>query len=354
MPQLPISPSVSPLPSGGASQSSATASALGDDGGGSADGSQGISFSSVLSKQLKDSAPQLEKSLDVAILAAAKDSVESAAGIEGAVTLPMDISALTASMLSPASLVAIPTAPVTSTRPGTELLVDAGVEKPLPQLLKGGTARLAAEVAAGGKNSPQAASPEQLFADKLAALVEVPTHKASGEVSSAELSVGANSSSPQLVLRNAETLTTLPVSPKVGSAAWGGAVGERVVWMANQSHQIAELHLNPPNLGPLEIRLTVNNDQATAMFVTQHSAVREAIETALPRLREMLADNGILLGNVTVGSESFSQQQTSDQWNGNGNGNARGMIAEEGVAQPVFVQVRPAANMRIGMVDIFA
>lgn len=353
MPQLPISPAVSPLPGGGASKLSATAVALGDDGA-NVDGFQGVSFSSVLSKQLKDAAPLLEKGVDVVILAAGKDSVESAASVDGAVTLPMDISALTASMQAPASLVALPAAPVTSTRPGVELLVNAGVEKSLPQLIKDETARLAAEVAAGGKNSPQAAASEQLFADKLSTLVEMPVHKLGGEMSPVELPVMTGSPSPQLVLRNPEALTALPVSPNVGSVAWGGAVGERVVWMANQNHQVAELHLNPPNLGPLEVRLTLNNDQATAMFVTQHSAVREALETALPRLREMLADNGIMLGNVTVGSESFSQQQTSEQWNGNGNGNARGMIAEEGVTQPVFVQVRPAANMRNGMVDIFA
>lgn len=114
---------------------------------------------------------------------------------------------------------------------------------------------------------------------------------------------------------NAQTANAsrdLTLSPKVGAPEWGNALGEKVTWMANQGgrgSQVAELHLNPPNLGPLEVRLTVNNDQATAMFVSHHPAVRDAIETALPRLREMLADNGIMLGNTSVGAESFQQQQ---------------------------------------------
>ena len=120
-----------------------------------------------------------------------------------------------------------------------------------------------------------------------------------------------------MALRQPEPFPALPVAPRVGSAEWGGAVGEKMVWMANQSHQVAELHLNPPNLGPLEVRLTINNDQASALFVSHHSAVREAIETALPRLREMLADNGIMLGNAD-GWLGILQpaQQASEQRNG--------------------------------------
>jgi flagellar hook-length control protein FliK len=123
--------------------------------------------------------------------------------------------------------------------------------------------------------------------------------------------------------------------------------------MANQSHQVAELHLNPPNLGPIEVRLTISNDQASAVFVSHQSVVREAIETALPRLREMLADNGIMLGNVTVGSESFSQQQAPDQRGGK-EGGGRGESGAEGVMARMSGLGRPAGLMRDGMVDIFA
>jgi flagellar hook-length control protein FliK len=102
---------------------------------------------------------------------------------------------------------------------------------------------------------------------------------------------------------------SLEIAAPVGSSAWGEALGDKMVWMSGQGNQVAELRLDPPHLGPLEVRLTMNNDQASAVFVSHHPAVREAIESAMPRLREMLADNGIMLGNTMVGAESFQQQQ---------------------------------------------
>ncbi|GAB4515569.1 MAG: hypothetical protein Tsb0026_21100 [Sulfuricaulis sp.] len=79
--------------------------------------------------------------------------------------------------------------------------------------------------------------------------------------------------------------------------------------MVSQQQQIVELSLNPPDLGPLQVVLSVNNDQASAMFISQNADVRQALEAALPRLKEMMADSGISLGNTTVSSDS-SQQST--------------------------------------------
>ncbi|MDP2828830.1 MAG: flagellar hook-length control protein FliK [Sulfuricellaceae bacterium] len=107
--------------------------------------------------------------------------------------------------------------------------------------------------------------------------------------------------------------TVLAVQPPVGNSNWGESFSQKVVWMVGQQQQVAEMKLNPPHLGPMEVRLTVNNDQVTAMFVSHHASVREAIEAAMPRLREMFADSGMTLGNAMVSSESFSRQQTASQ-----------------------------------------
>ena len=98
------------------------------------------------------------------------------------------------------------------------------------------------------------------------------------------------------------------LKPRVGDHGWDQALGDHLVWMAGQNHQVAELHLNPPELGPLKITLTLNHDQASAQFVSAHAPVRDAIEAALPRLREMLADNGITLGNASVSADAFREQ----------------------------------------------
>ncbi|MEI8029556.1 MAG: flagellar hook-length control protein FliK, partial [Comamonadaceae bacterium] len=98
------------------------------------------------------------------------------------------------------------------------------------------------------------------------------------------------------------------VEVRVGERGWDQAVGEKLVWMTNQKKQVAELHLNPPDLGPLKITITLDQSQASAQFVSAHASVREALELAMPRLREMLADSGITLGNTSVGGDSFREQ----------------------------------------------
>ncbi|MEO6422952.1 MAG: flagellar hook-length control protein FliK [Candidatus Nitrotoga sp.] len=102
----------------------------------------------------------------------------------------------------------------------------------------------------------------------------------------------------------------LTVDMPVTNNAWGEEFSQKIVWMTTQQGQSAELHLNPPQLGPLDVLIKVNGDQATALFTSPHALVREAIEQALPKLREMLADNGIVLGNTTVSDQSPKEQQT--------------------------------------------
>lgn len=363
MPQLPVIPAVSPQPSAGISRMPASVA----EGGDGLESAPGLDFGAVFTRQLKGIASLLEPKEDAGpSLAAANESAESAANAGAA--SPVDLSVLTASMLVPASPVQAGGAGIPAEAGAGKPLMrsddcearadsinipaEAGVEKPLMQLPKAGAGRLAAEIAENGKNLPQAVSPEQRFADKLAALVEVPAGSAVGALHSTDLSAAVNPPTMAVVFRNPEPLPALPVTPRVGSAEWAGGVGEKVVWMVNQGHQVAELHLNPPNLGPLEVRLTISNDQASALFVSHHSAVREAIETALPRLREVLADNGIMLGNVAVGSESFRQQQASDQ--GNGKEGSRGGPGAERVMARMAVPGRPSGLARDGMVDIFA
>lgn len=98
------------------------------------------------------------------------------------------------------------------------------------------------------------------------------------------------------------------LAPSVGTAAWGQALGEKLVWMASGNQQSASLTLNPPNLGPLQIVVSVSNDQATANFFAAQPEVRQALESAFPRLREMMSEAGIQLGQATVSAETPQQQ----------------------------------------------
>ncbi len=111
----------------------------------------------------------------------------------------------------------------------------------------------------------------------------------------------------------AKSIPKLTVNAPVSSPQWGSELGQKIAWMTSSGDHVAELHLNPPNLGPLEVKLTLNNDQATIQFVSQHQEVRTALESALPKLREMMMDSGISLGNASVDSGSFQQSGFDQQ-----------------------------------------
>ena len=89
---------------------------------------------------------------------------------------------------------------------------------------------------------------------------------------------------------------------------WSKDLGEQIVWMNNKAISAAEIRLNPAHLGPISVRIDVNQDQATILFTAQHADVKDAIEASIPRLREMLATQQLNLINVNI-----SQNSTSDQ-----------------------------------------
>ena len=146
--------------------------------------------------------------------------------------------------------------------------------------------------------------------------------------------------------------TQVPVP--FGRPEWTNALNERVTWLVGQRMQSADIQLNPPQLGPVEVRITIQNDQANLFFTSQSSAVREAIQAALPRLNEMLAQGGLSLGQTSVGAESFAgQQQASREGNGRhpGAGLARGLLGTEtggASGQPVVTMLQG----RVG-IDLF-
>lgn len=149
---------------------------------------------------------------------------------------------------------------------------------------------------------------------------EVPLASSLSNESSAVGTTGVSAHAPATIQRNAEVLK---LDTPVRDQSWATDFNQKIVWMASNDKQVAQLTLNPPQMGPIEISLNLNKDGASAMFVSQNAEVREAIETALPRLREMLASAGIELGQANVSAESFRQQaggedarQSTPRWAG--------------------------------------
>ena len=184
----------------------------------------------------------------------------------------------------------------------------------LPQALHG--KQLTDGAAGTQKTDPSKPSKEAAatFAGQLSAARQSDSMKA-GEQLSDLMANPAMRSAPQAQVEVSTPLSGAAanrLAPSIGTTAWGQALGEKIVWMAAGAQQTASLTLNPPDLGPLKIVLNISNDQATASFFSAQPDVRQALEAAFPRLREMMNEAGIQLGQATVSSDT-PQQQASDQ-----------------------------------------
>ncbi|VTU20455.1 flagellar hook-length control protein FliK [Variovorax sp. RA8] len=150
------------------------------------------------------------------------------------------------------------------------------------------------------------------------------------------------------------------LAPPVGSAEWAPALGHQMLRMTAGGQQVAELNLNPAGLGPLKITLSVGDNQAQAMFVSAHESVRKAVEAALPQLRSTLAEQGISLGQTSVGAESRpwagaggSGQQQEQRQNASANGASYpGAGRSEAATTPL--PARASTPSRTTAIDTFA
>lgn len=95
---------------------------------------------------------------------------------------------------------------------------------------------------------------------------------------------------------------------------WSKDLGEQIIWMNNKEISAAEIKLNPDHLGPISIRIDVNQDNQTSiLFTAQHPETKEAIETSIPKLREMLLGQQLNLVNVNISQNSTPDHQGRPQ-----------------------------------------
>jgi flagellar hook-length control protein FliK len=165
-------------------------------------------------------------------------------------------------------------------------------------------------------------------------------------------------SAPSTAQASAST-TSHTLATAVGASSWNNEFANRVVWMANRLESRADLVLTPPQMGRIEVSLLISGEHATASFVSSNPAVREALEAAMPRLREVLADAGIQLGQTQVGAEN-SKHTAQHEKNGENPSfgrptradDSRNMSTEE--ARTASLSGFTGSGSGRGLVDIFA
>jgi flagellar hook-length control protein FliK len=152
-------------------------------------------------------------------------------------------------------------------------------------------------------------------------------------------------STPQF--RAADSPAPQVLHSPVGTPRWADELGSRITLMSLRGQHEGSLNLTPEHLGPLEVRISVNQDTANVWFGSQHADTRAALADALPRLRELLADAGMTLGQANVSQQAPRQGARE-------NAPARG-TGPSLDASGVETTVAPAARrVALGLVDTYA
>jgi flagellar hook-length control protein FliK len=146
---------------------------------------------------------------------------------------------------------------------------------------------------------------------------------------------------------NAQT-TNDKVSAPVGTTAFNDEVGGKITWMANQGVQSASLQVSPEHLGPVEVRISVENGSASVAFNANHADTRAALEQALPRLREMFATQGLTLSDASVSQQSPRGQAQKQAVA------AIGAVGASSSDEDSTSSIAAVSSARPGLVDIYA
>lgn len=142
------------------------------------------------------------------------------------------------------------------------------------------------------------------------------------------------------------------LSAPVASPAWQQQLGSQLTGLAQRGRHQIELHLNPADLGPLSVSLKVDDQGAQAQFLSAHASVRAAVEQAIPQLREALAEQGIALGETSVGEQ---QHQGNEQSGSRQESVAAGLVPAAGnLAESREGTATTASSGDLGGVDIYA
>ncbi|KTS78128.1 flagellar hook-length control protein [Pseudomonas oryzihabitans] len=201
-------------------------------------------------------------------------------------------------------------------------------------------AALAATQDQGNANKDAAIpSKPEAFADKLTAL-------------SQSLSTPAQTARPVTA-----TVPGQALNPQAGN--FSEAVVDKVMWMSSQNLKTADIQMEPAQLGKLEVRIDMTQDQTQVTFASPHADVREALDNGSQRLRELFAQQGMNLSNVNVSDQSSGQawQQSQQGAQNDGSRRGRGGAAGGGEEEPVasVAETRGTATLAArSLIDYYA
>ncbi|MCK4707707.1 MAG: flagellar hook-length control protein FliK, partial [Gammaproteobacteria bacterium] len=152
------------------------------------------------------------------------------------------------------------------------------------------------------------------------------------------------------------SLQTLQLPAQATSSQWGEALGEKVTLLLSNKLNIAEIRIDPPHLGKLDIQIQIKDDSASILINTQHAQTRELIESASIRLKEFLQEAGYTSVDVDVSHQEQSMAEgdvsAQDDDGQNENSDQHNLAAQDEHAE--LQQKEISFNVDDGRIDYFA
>jgi len=215
---------------------------------------------------------------------------------------------------------------------------------------------------------PVKIEPSALTADKFQALINTGAQQqplqniqtslllqaASAQADAGDDALSLISNTPTNSFSSASLQSPLPqpaIAEAFGRPGWSQAMGKQILMMVNQNIGTAEIRLKPAHLGPIEVLIDMSDEQVSVSMSSRHAMVRDAMEQALPKLREMLEQNGFTLADADISKHSFAEQREQD--NKGGNNGIAASNTEQSVNADSSHQVMKQATMSTSMVDYY-
>jgi len=130
------------------------------------------------------------------------------------------------------------------------------------------------------------------------------------------------------------------------------ALQDKVMVMVQQKIRQVDIRLDPPELGSMQVRLNLQNEQASVHFIVQNQQAKEALDQNMPKLRDMLAEQGVNVGDTNVGHHNTQAENENEQGQFTQQGSH--FINEEEIDESVQVLTANYAKNTASGVDYYA
>lgn len=153
----------------------------------------------------------------------------------------------------------------------------------------------------------------------------------------------------QTVARMAAGFTSMPLMMQAAAESNAQALANRISMMNAKNLQVAEMRLDPPNLGSVRVQIRMQGEQASVIFQAPNAHARELLEQSLPKLREMMEAEGLMLADAQVSEESFSGQ--GQEKDGSNQFAGSGLAGKEETLEEMQI---PVLTQPLGLIDYYA